>query len=266
MLTFFRKIRRRLLARTLSDTATNSFARSGSARKYIFYAIGEVLLVMLGILLALQVNNWNENVKLKKTEMNLLEGFVKEMKHNIDLLGESLIRHRSHDSISINIINNWDLLSDHDKIISVDGTRRYWTTDLISGVVKAIISEHGLSIISDNPLRQFISSWEDQKNDFYENEEVEADLMHNRFYPLLSEYVSLQQILSYKEVDANERQNIMDESRLMEDLSALVKTKKFENLLLERRFNRRQCILEIEALKEQMNDAILLAQRVLNGS
>ena len=42
---------------------------SGSARKYLLYAIGEVLLVMIGILLALQVNNWNtERIELEKVK------------------------------------------------------------------------------------------------------------------------------------------------------------------------------------------------------
>ncbi|MEH6514960.1 MAG: hypothetical protein V7670_17480 [Maribacter arcticus] len=47
MINFFRKIRQRLLTE-------NKFS------KYMLYAIGEVILVMIGILLALQVNNWNE--------------------------------------------------------------------------------------------------------------------------------------------------------------------------------------------------------------
>lgn len=42
---------------------------SGSVRKYLLYAIGEILLVMIGILLALQVNNWNESRKSKNQEL-----------------------------------------------------------------------------------------------------------------------------------------------------------------------------------------------------
>ena len=56
MLKFFRRIRRKLL-------------NEGSLRKYLVYAIGEILLVMVGILLALQVNNWNEGRKLKALEL-----------------------------------------------------------------------------------------------------------------------------------------------------------------------------------------------------
>jgi len=48
MLRFFRTLRQRLLTE-------NKFSR------YLLYAVGEILLVMIGILLALQVNNWNNN-------------------------------------------------------------------------------------------------------------------------------------------------------------------------------------------------------------
>ena len=57
MITLFRRIREKLIA-------------SGSITKYLLYAAGEILLVMIGILLALQVNNWNEerNADLKTRE------------------------------------------------------------------------------------------------------------------------------------------------------------------------------------------------------
>jgi hypothetical protein len=50
MIIFFRKIRQKLLS-------------ENKLGKYLTYAIGEIVLVMIGILLALQVNNWNENRK-----------------------------------------------------------------------------------------------------------------------------------------------------------------------------------------------------------
>jgi len=41
-------------------------------RTYIFYAVGEIALVMIGILLALQVNNWNEGRKINREEQRIL--------------------------------------------------------------------------------------------------------------------------------------------------------------------------------------------------
>ncbi len=68
MLTFLRKIRKSLI-------------ESGSARKYLLYAIGEILLVMIGILLALQVNNWNERQKTRDLEIK----YLKEIKEEINI-------------------------------------------------------------------------------------------------------------------------------------------------------------------------------------
>ena len=52
MIKFFRKIRHRLLT-------------ENKISKYLLYAIGEIVLVVIGILIALQINNWNENKKEK---------------------------------------------------------------------------------------------------------------------------------------------------------------------------------------------------------
>ena len=42
---------------------------SRSLKRYFTYALGEILLIMVGVLLAFQVGNWNENRKNKKTEI-----------------------------------------------------------------------------------------------------------------------------------------------------------------------------------------------------
>lgn len=73
MLSFFRKIRRSLI-------------ESGSARRYILYAIGEIVLVMVGILLALQVNNWNEWKKDRIREGEILQSLEDNFELNIHAL------------------------------------------------------------------------------------------------------------------------------------------------------------------------------------
>lgn len=71
MLRFFRNIRRNLL-------------ENGNIRTYFWYALGEILLVMVGILLALQVNNWNESRK----ENNLSEQFEERLINDLNRLIE----------------------------------------------------------------------------------------------------------------------------------------------------------------------------------
>jgi hypothetical protein len=66
MIKFFRNIRKKLLAE-------NKFS------KYLIYAIGEIVLVVIGILIALQINNWNEDRKKRDLELSTLA----ELKSNL---------------------------------------------------------------------------------------------------------------------------------------------------------------------------------------
>ena len=64
-------------------------------KKYIVYAIGEILLVMIGILLALQVNNWNSNRNAKNTLRSALETVVSDLKRDT-LAASQLIKLIEH--------------------------------------------------------------------------------------------------------------------------------------------------------------------------
>ncbi len=70
MIHFFRRIRQRLLS-------------EGKATRYLLYAIGEIALVMIGILLALQVNNWNEGRKENNLEQTYLVALKQEFQDNL---------------------------------------------------------------------------------------------------------------------------------------------------------------------------------------
>ena len=71
MLPFFRKIRYKL-------------AKDNQFLKYSRYAIGEIVLVVVGILIALQINNWNEEMKLQEMELILLKNLLKELKGDLE--------------------------------------------------------------------------------------------------------------------------------------------------------------------------------------
>ena len=71
MLRFFRKMRQVLIPENLLG-------------RYFLYAIGEILLVVIGILIALQVSNWNESTKLKKEELTMLKNLEEEFHINLE--------------------------------------------------------------------------------------------------------------------------------------------------------------------------------------
>ena len=82
---FFKQIRQKLLTE-------NKFSN------YLIYAIGEILLVMIGILLALQVNNWNERQKAKSEEVIILNEIQENISTTIEKLvfGKSITKNASN--------------------------------------------------------------------------------------------------------------------------------------------------------------------------
>jgi hypothetical protein len=81
MTSFFRKIRQKLLSQN-------------RITQYLAYAISEIFLVVIGILIALQVNNWNESRKARMVEIKFYEELKKDLEFNlaeIDEIRERLI-------------------------------------------------------------------------------------------------------------------------------------------------------------------------------
>lgn len=60
MIKFFRRIRQKSI-------------KENNNSLYFKYALGEIVLVVIGILIALQINNWNEETKLETKEVKILE-------------------------------------------------------------------------------------------------------------------------------------------------------------------------------------------------
>lgn len=73
MIKLFRNIRKNLI----NDEPSEALAKGGGkTSKYLKYAIGEIILVVIGILIALQINNWNEQRKTKQKETIILNEFL----------------------------------------------------------------------------------------------------------------------------------------------------------------------------------------------
>lgn len=93
MINFFRKIRKQLS----NDNPTSAKASDGiKTGKYLKYAIGEIVLVMIGILLALQVNNWNENRKEKSERDYVIHELLAEYQVNLVILRRCVEKNKGY--------------------------------------------------------------------------------------------------------------------------------------------------------------------------
>jgi hypothetical protein len=93
MLTFFRRIRKGLLGSGQARKSASSPVPSeteGKVERYLLYAFGEIALVVIGILIALQINNWNEWRKDRVKEKEYLSEILEDLKRDTVLFSKRL--------------------------------------------------------------------------------------------------------------------------------------------------------------------------------
>jgi hypothetical protein len=214
MLTFLRKIRKSLI-------------ESGSARKYVLYAIGEILLVMIGILLALQVNNWNEVRKQRNEETKLLGSIYKQFNYNLNEVERAIWTTQMIQQKCIQLLQNMgnkgvELSRYEADSLVFSGLRRIVTFDVSNGILDDILNSGRLHIISSDTLREKLANWPSALEDVKEDERWTVEIRNNQILPFLQQYYSIHHYSGidsgfdwgYKEVfKMKEFENLVDQHR-----------------------------------------------------
>ena len=122
MIKLFRKIRQKL-------------AYENNKGKYIRYALGEIVLVVIGILIALQINNWNENRLNNKTIKTYLNSLIQDLNDDQDILDFINNRH-SFKFFSMQYLlkmegsSPYDPITDRKSDIPLFKTHQFWDKDI----------------------------------------------------------------------------------------------------------------------------------------
>ncbi len=162
MIKFFRKIRQNLLSE-------NKFS------KYLLYAIGEIILVVIGILIALSINNWQQERQNIKLEQRYLEDLVNYLKQDSVILqefySEAKLTAIAKDSI-------YKVLNDHYyQMDSLPGYfRRQWvgyrTFSPSTSTIEELKSSSHLAVIRNDMVRKQIVNIYYKYDLFLQDEEL----------------------------------------------------------------------------------------------
>ena len=178
MIHIFRKIRHRLL----SD---NSF------RKYVLYAIGEIALVMIGILLALQFNNWNQDSENTKKEELYLINVVEDTEYQKGALKEQIIDYEYSISVANKLLKDYNRLKSFTKIDSLNNKLNVLTFahsfPNTNNTYQELVSSGQLSLIKDKELSlELIDFYLFCEDNFIEVKKNNDNLYFKEVYPVLN--------------------------------------------------------------------------------
>ena len=195
MIKFFRKIRQKLLSE-------NKFSR------YLIYAIGEIILVVIGILIALQINNWNENQKENKLEQKTLINLKKEFETNQNNLKAILENNKQLRDACFELtdmIRSNRLKEESKKLDSLLYiVQIIYTFEPNRGVVDEIISSGKLNIIKNDSLRTYLTGWTGTILNAEEDIEYRYDNYHQNLVPFLSKNFPLSNGELFKQISHKE--------------------------------------------------------------
>jgi hypothetical protein len=193
MINFFRQIRQGLLS-------------ENRISKYLLYAVGEITLVMIGILLALQVDNWNENRNLAKKEITNLKELQKNLKSDLtnQLIPGSEYYKSSVDAY--NILQSNFLKAPQS--IPEDSIRVLFYAMVIpwklafNTVTFDKLSAMGIDLISNDTIRENISQLYGYKYRIIKDyHDVTVTEFREDFVPRLSDHFNVHKPLTKPELD-----------------------------------------------------------------
>jgi hypothetical protein len=230
--------------------------------KYLKYAIGEIVLVMIGILLALQVNNWNNNrIEASKEQLllkNLQTDFktnLSELKYTYDTSTEAYVAcvkllEIIKDDSSINPSEIESLI---DNIIN-----KIRSLDLISGSIDEILNTGSLHIIQDPELRKQLSNWTFYVNDTGDDIQIYTDYLFGILIPSLTEKAILRN--TNKPIHFLDDLNlpIISKSGFKIDYNKTIRTLEFENQIYNNALNYMYALNAYKIMETYLNDTLEL--------
>ena len=220
MIKFFRHIRKSLLMENKTG-------------KYFKYAIGEIVLVVIGILIALQINNWNESRLEKNREKITISNLNAEFKENLKDLDSIQIRLdlaiKASDKIfdlfqeEVKVYNSKSI----DSLISLSLGSPSWKPSEF--VLNDLKNSGGLSKLSSNEFKKLLFEW---SRLFNELKETNFDIEDTT-----KEYIKfIKNHGSLRNVDAQDPMFNYQPSKLKTDNLILLQNIQFENYMDDKLF------------------------------
>tara|TARA_R110002073_G_scaffold161723_3_gene317356 strand:+ start:2404 stop:3180 length:777 start_codon:yes stop_codon:yes gene_type:complete len=176
MIKFFRRIRQQMLDQNKTS-------------RYFKYALGEIILVVFGILIALQINTWNENRKAANEETKILKALQADFKVSKNRIKETIVIQQkalNHGKTLIQIHERKDLKefdffnTQLDSLDNLIGFGTSWfRTEPVTGAYKALISAGKVDLIKNEKLRHLLAQFAADLESGFEDQESAMFLLNN---------------------------------------------------------------------------------------
>jgi hypothetical protein len=246
MIPFFRKVRKQ-------HADDNQFL------KYSRYAIGEIVLVVIGILIALQINNWNEDLKTQRRERVYLENIKADLLLNIEELNEFIEARESCVNSCDRLLgyfNQTSRLEFDDFNYHSINVMVWYPFKQHDNTYQELLNSGNLAIISDKVIRNGLQNMQvGFKNIAFIEGEMQSDYESYLYDPYFT-LTDLDTNLRNFEAQLSTDKPAQRVSVLEDDIKLLIQNKTFKNGIVLSKYNSDLLITEYENMIERINALI----------
>ena len=261
MLRFFRQIRNNIFYQSPSDQASHrsQFNKlSYRVGKYLLYALGEIVLIVIGILLALHLDNINADKQAREIETEMLREIKSNLAVNIVILERTLSTESEYLHYNEMILDYLDNRKPYDKELDSAFSVYFWTisTNPVTGGYEFLKSK-GIDLITNDSLRNMISFIFENEFSILKNEN---EVWSNNLQQTISYPYHVKHFRRYFTTDEN---NTEIELAKPFDYESLFDDEEFKSINTEIISNRKwninslqNLIVEIEELIDQIDSEL----------
>lgn len=166
--------------------------KNHNSYRYLKYALGEVFLVVIGILIALQINNWNTDHQLQKEEIKLLVEMRYNLKNDLKDCLWNIDKQKALMRSNEAVLKHLEEGSPHSDSLKVYyGTLVYSTTQRRNMATYEHLKSKGIDLIRNDSLRRIITAVYSERYYYIEKIELEYDnpIQLHEVMPLLNEHL-----------------------------------------------------------------------------
>lgn len=245
MFRYFRKIR-------------NALVKEGKMRSYGMYAFGEIVLVVIGILIALQINNLNQNRQDREKELTILKSLLDDFFENNQNLEIALERYEQRNYV-IETSLNYIGIKDHEITESVRrylSSTGYYPTKVIDGTLSSVLSSEKLELLTNDSLKSFLTSYPSEIKAFKDQENNVKRIVIDLQRPIYSKYLSLTNFI----IDDTLKFPDLQKKAPISKFSDLINDMEYQNALIDQYYQMNLLARQAQKLKDLTEKIIQIIQ------
>ena len=244
----FRNIRRKLIV-------------SGKFKNYLLYALGEILLIVIGILIAWKINNLNEIRKNRIVEIKIYESLYEELHTNLNVLDSTIVRYNNNTLALENSLRylgaSIDLTQEtKDLIVQV----KFRNTNLRNEALNSVNNTTKFEFLENDSLKELITGFPNEITVFNNQEIKIRNIVDNRLKPILEKHISL--------IDMLPEDNKYSQIRSLgqpSNYAALLNSREYQNTVIDQLLQTQIQLTNAKKLRRKTEKLAIKLKKELQG-